>query len=58
MVHVNIEGKFNDNTYLLDGELYKLKGSLAIYVIENEGMRVMIDAPSELGVRKFINKLK
>lgn len=57
MVHINTEGKFNDNTYLIDAELYKLKGSLAVYVIENEGMRVMIDAPSELGVRKFIKKL-
>jgi glyoxylase-like metal-dependent hydrolase (beta-lactamase superfamily II) len=57
MAHINTEGKFNDNTYLLDAELYKLKGSLAIYVIDNEGMRVMIDAPSELGVRKFIKKL-
>jgi glyoxylase-like metal-dependent hydrolase (beta-lactamase superfamily II) len=58
MVHINTEGKFNDNTYLIDAELYKLKGSLSIYVIENDSMRIMIDAPSELGVRKFINKLK
>ncbi|MFX0075357.1 MAG: MBL fold metallo-hydrolase [Candidatus Hermodarchaeota archaeon] len=58
MVYINTEGKFNENTYLIDAELYKLKNSLAIYVIENEGMRVMIDTPSELGVRKIIKKLK
>ena len=58
MVYINNEGKFNDNTYLIDAELYKLKNSLAIYVIENEDMRVMVDSPSELGVRKFIKKLK
>ncbi len=58
MVIINTEGKFNENTYLIDAELYKLKGSLAIYVIENNGMRVMVDSPSELGVRKFIKKLK
>lgn len=58
MVYINTEGKFNDNTYLIDAELYKLKNSLAIYVIENENMRVMVDSPSELGVRKFIKKLK
>jgi glyoxylase-like metal-dependent hydrolase (beta-lactamase superfamily II) len=58
MVFINTEGKFNENTYLIDAELYKLKNSLAIYVIENNNMRVMVDAPSELGVRKFIKKLK
>jgi len=58
MVFINTEGKFNENTYLIDAELYKLKNSLAIYVIENKGMRVMVDSPSELGVRKFIKKLK
>jgi glyoxylase-like metal-dependent hydrolase (beta-lactamase superfamily II) len=58
MVFINSDGKFNDNSYLLDGELYRMKGNLAIYVVENEGMRVMIDTPSELMVRKFIKKLK
>ena len=58
MVFINKEGKFNENTYLIDAELYKLKNTLAIYVIENNGMRVMIDSPSELGVRRFIKKLK
>jgi len=47
MVFIDTEGKFNDNTYLIDAELYKLKVSLAIYVIENNGMRAMIDSPSE-----------
>lgn len=58
MVFINRDEKFNDNSYLLDGELYRMKGNLAIYVVENEGMRVMIDTPSELMVRKFIKKLK
>ena len=58
MVFINSDGTFNDNSYLLDGELYRMKGNLAIYVIENDDMRVMIDTPSELMVRKFIKKLK
>lgn len=31
---------------------------MAIYIIENGGMRVMIDTPLEFAVRKFIKKIK
>ena len=58
MPHISLDGKFNDNTYLLDAELYRMKGNLAVYVIENEGLRVLIDTPSDLMVRKFVKKLQ
>lgn len=58
MPHIFKDGKINDNTYLLDAELYRMKGNLAVYVIENEGLRVLIDTPSDLMVRKFVKKLK
>ncbi|MFW9897797.1 MAG: MBL fold metallo-hydrolase [Candidatus Thorarchaeota archaeon] len=58
MVFINSEGKFNDNSYLIDGELYRMKGNLALYVVENEGMRIMIDAGEALAARKVVKKIK
>ena len=58
MVFINSDGKFNENTYLIDAELYRMKGNLAIYIIENENMRVMIDTPSDLMARRFVKKIK
>ncbi|MHA1641217.1 MAG: MBL fold metallo-hydrolase, partial [Promethearchaeota archaeon] len=58
MTFINSEGKFNENTYLLDAELFKMKYNLAIYIIEHDDTRLMIDTPSELMVRRFIKKLK
>lgn len=58
MVFINIDGKFNDNSYLVDAFLFKMRGNLAIYIIENNGMRIMIDTPSDFGVRTFIKKIK
>ncbi len=58
MVFINSDGKFNENTYLIDAELYRMKGNLAIYIIENDNMRIMIDTPSDLMVRKFVKKIK
>jgi hypothetical protein len=58
MVFINSDGKFNENTYLIDVELYRMKGNLAIYIIENENMRVMIDTPSDLMARRFVKKIK
>ncbi len=55
MVFIHSEGKFNDNTYLVDGLLFKLKGSISIYIIENDGFRMMIDT-STSGVSKTIIK--
>lgn len=58
MVFINSDGKFNENTYLIDAELYRMKGNLAIYIIENKNMRVMIDTPSDLMARRFVKKIK
>jgi len=58
MVFIKTEGKINDNTFLIDGLLFRMPGNLAIYVIENNGMRMMIDTSEELAARKIVNKLK
>ncbi len=58
MVFLNSEGKFNDNSYLIDGMVFRLPGQLSLYVIENKGMRMMIDIGDELAVRKVIKKLR
>jgi glyoxylase-like metal-dependent hydrolase (beta-lactamase superfamily II) len=58
MVFLNSEGKFNDNSYLIDGLVFRLPGQLSLYVIENKGMRMMIDVGDELTVRKVIKKLR
>jgi len=52
------EGKFNDNTYLIDGMLFRLPGTIAIYVIENGGERMMFDTSEPLSARKIVKKLK
>ncbi len=58
MVFINSEGKFNENTYLIDGQLFKMKGNMAVYVIENNGMRMMIDTSSAIMARKIMKKIK
>ena len=58
MVHIVEEGKFNDNTYLIDGLLFRLPGTIAIFVIENGGERMMFDTSEPLAARKIIKKLK
>lgn len=58
MVFINSEGKFNDNSYLIDGQLFRMKGNTAVYVIENKGMRMMIDTSSSLMARKIMKKIK
>ena len=57
MVIINSEGKINENTSLVDGQLFSLSGMLSIYIIEKEDMRIMIDAPQEIMARKFVKKL-
>lgn len=57
MVIINKEGKFNDNIYLIDGNLYKLKGALALYIIENNDTRMLIDTSSSIAVRIVAKKL-
>lgn len=58
MVFINLEGKFNNNSYLIDGLIFRLPKQLAVYVIENEGMRLMIDTGVELAGRKIVARLK
>lgn len=58
MVFINKEGKFNENTWLIDGYLFGGMGSLSVYVIENNGIRMMIDASEKAAVPKIIEKLK
>ena len=58
MVYINKEGKFNANTWLIDGYLFGQKGNLSLYIIENDGIRLMIDASEKAAVPKIIEKLK
>jgi len=58
LVFINKEGKINENTWLIDGYLFGGKGSLSIYVIENNGTRMMIDASEKAAIPKIIEKLK
>lgn len=58
MVFINEEGKFNDNSYLLDGFIFRLPKQLGIYVIENNGVRMMLDTGVPLAARKVVKKLK
>jgi glyoxylase-like metal-dependent hydrolase (beta-lactamase superfamily II) len=58
MVHINTDGKFNDNSYLIDGLMFSLPGNNTVYIIENEGERLMIDTSTPLQSRKIIKKMK
>jgi len=58
MGHFKEEGKFNENSYLIDAEFMKLKGTLSLYLLENDGMRMLIDTGETLAARKVVKKLK
>lgn len=58
LVFIYKEGKFNDNSFLIDGYLFKAPGSLALYVIENNGIRMLIDTSSADNADLIIKKLK
>ena len=58
MVVIDSEGKFNENSYLFDGKVMNIPHFLSIYIIENDGLRLMIDTPQEQYTRKFIKKLR
>ena len=55
---INSEGKFSDNYYLIDGMIMGAPKFLSIYIIENDGMRLMIDAGDALKARTNVKKLK
>ncbi len=58
MVFINKEGRFNENTWLIDGNLFEGKGNLSIYIIENDGIRMMVDTSEKVAAPKIIEKLK
>ncbi|MFW9969028.1 MAG: MBL fold metallo-hydrolase [Candidatus Odinarchaeota archaeon] len=58
MVYINKEGKINENTWLIDGYLFGGKRNLSVYIIENNGTRMMIDASEKAAIPKIIEKLK
>ncbi|MHA1758949.1 MAG: hypothetical protein ACTSVV_19435, partial [Promethearchaeota archaeon] len=58
MVFIKEEGKFSENSYLIDGLIFRLPKQLALYVIENGGKKVLIDAGVKLAIRKVFNKMK
>ena len=58
IVIINSEGKYTNNYYLIDGMTMGLPKFLSIYIVENNGMRLMIDVGEALKVRTVIKKLK
>ena len=58
MAVIKSEGKFNENSYLVDGNLMGAKESLALYVVENDGMRMLIDTSSPIQSRRTVQKMK
>jgi len=58
IVFINSEGKFNDNSYLLDGMLMNLQKFLSVYIIESKGERLMIEVGEAIIARKLVKKLK
>ncbi|MFX1310270.1 MAG: MBL fold metallo-hydrolase [Promethearchaeota archaeon] len=55
---INSEGKFDNNYYLIDGLTMGMQKFLSIYIIEHNGMRLLIDVGEVLKVRKILKKLK
>lgn len=58
MVYIGEEGKFNENTYLIDANFMKLPHTLSLYVVEHNGARMLIDVGETLGARKLVKKLE
>ncbi len=58
LVFINLEGKFDNNYYLLDGMTMGTQKYLSIYIIEHNGMRLMIDVGESFKIRKILKKLK
>jgi hypothetical protein len=38
MVFINSEGKFNNNSFPFDAQMFNMRGNAAIYIIENGGI--------------------
>ncbi len=57
-VFIYQEGKFNDNSFLIDGYLYGKRRTLSIYLIENEGKRMLIDTFTKDMAVRIVEKLK
>jgi glyoxylase-like metal-dependent hydrolase (beta-lactamase superfamily II) len=58
MVFIYKEGKFNDNSYLIDGYIFGAPRGLALYVIEYNGTRMLIDTSTKEMAEKIVKKLK
>ncbi|MFW9896383.1 MAG: MBL fold metallo-hydrolase [Candidatus Thorarchaeota archaeon] len=58
MVFIYKEGKFNENSYLIDGFLNSAQRSLALYVVENDGIRMLIDSSAAEAAITIRRKLK
>ncbi len=58
MVYIYKDGRFNDNSYLVDGFLFGAPRGLALYIIENKGVRMLIDTSTPDQAQKIVNKLK
>jgi glyoxylase-like metal-dependent hydrolase (beta-lactamase superfamily II) len=58
MVYIYREGKFNENSYLIDGFIFGAPRGLSLYVIDNEGTRMLIDTSTPDMAEIIIEKLK
>lgn len=57
MTFIQSEGKFNENSYLIDGLYTGTPGTLALYVIEHEGERLLVDTGTPDVFPKVYRKL-
>ncbi|MFX0076827.1 MAG: MBL fold metallo-hydrolase [Candidatus Hermodarchaeota archaeon] len=58
IVILNSEGKISDNYYLIDGIPMGVPKLLSIYIIEHDGMRLMVDVGETSKARTVVKKLK
>ncbi len=58
MVFIEKDGRINENTYLFDGKYINIPHFISVYLIENDGERLMIDSPQGSYVRKFLKNLQ
>jgi len=58
MVFIDKDGKINENTYIFDGKYMNIPHFISIYIIENDGEKLMIDSPQGSYVRKFLKNLQ